>query len=721
MAGVYPPSDDPMLTPHGVTLAASSLAAGLRLPPSGELEDEEEGDDEESEAMSLEDLEAFLNTEMTECDSVQMTLSEQRKLATDYYHGELYGDEEDGRSKVVTREVQDTVNAIMPNLMRIFFGPEHVAEFSPRGPEDVGLAEQMTDYVDYVFKVDNPGFMVLYTAFQDALIRATGPVKWWWEKSTEVTEDEFSGLSEEAVMQLAADTAADGGEIFPMPGPDGLYSALVRRKRTSGQIRVQAIPPEEFLISAKARDIDSARVVAHRRLVSVSELVSMGYDEEEIEEYANISAIEPFYSEARKRMPVHTPWDSSTTDEAGREVLYTEAYAKVDFDGDGIAELRKICAVGENYHILHHEPANERPFADFCPQPEAHTVFGTSIAELVMDIQRIKSSVFRRILDSLAQSIHPRTAIVEGQANLDDVMNTAMGAPIRMRAPGMVQPFVVPFVGPQALPVVDYFDQVKQDRTGISKAAAGLDADALQSTTKAAVAATVSAANSRIEMIARIFAETGMKRIMQGVAKLAARHQDKARIVRLRNQWVQVSPADWNTSFDVQVNVAVGAGTVEEKVMALERIAQRQEAILQQYGPQNPLVTVAQYRNTLAKIIEFAGFRDPGQFFSPVPHDYQPPPPQPPQDPQAQATTLLAQVQAEQIRADIAMKREELALKHQEMLLRDDRERDKNEAEILLKVREMELKYQASVDTAQITAAINRERAQQPMGGNELG
>lgn len=717
MAGAFYTPDDPMLTPHGASPAVSSLAIGLRLPTDGESEDDGEDEDPESEGMTIEDLEAFLNSEMTECDSVQTTLSEQRKLATDYYHGELYGDEEEGRSKVVTREVQDTVNAIMPNLMRIFFGPEHAAEFSPRGPEDVAMAEQMTDYADYVLKVDNPGFMILHTAFQDALIRATGPVKWWWEKSQEIIEDRYEGLAEEAMLQLAADTKAAGGEVAVSQAPDGSYAVIVRRRKSSGIARVEAIPPEEFLISAKARDIDSARMVAHRRLVPVSDLVAIGYDEDELEEYANASAIEPFYSEARKRMPVHTPWDNSSTDEATREVLYTEAYAKVDFDGDGIAELRKICAVGENYHILHHEPVSERPFANFCPQPEAHTVFGSGIAELVMDIQRIKSSVFRRILDSLAQSIHPRTAIVEGQVNVDDVLNTAMGAPIRQRAPGMVQPFVVPFVGPQALPVVDYLDQVKQDRTGISKAASGLDADALQSTTKAAVAATVSAANSRIEMIARIFAETGMKRMMQGIARLAARHQDTARVVRLRNKWVQVSPADWNTDFDVQVNVAVGAGTIQERLMALERIAQRQEAILQQYGPQNPLVTVSQYRETLAKIIELSGFRDPGQFFNPVPPDYQPPPSQQAQDPQAQATMMLAQVQTEQIRADIAMKREELALKQREMLLRDDRERDKNEAELLLKARELELKYSMPVDATAIAAAINRPREQQPMEG----
>jgi hypothetical protein len=342
----------------------------------------------------------------------------------------------------------------------------------------------------------------------------------------------------------------------------------------------------------------------------VSELVAMGYEKDEVEPYANeVDELED-NEERFIRNPQATIELANRSDIAAKKVLYVESYVRIDMDGDGIAELRRICTVGQGYEVMRNEPADMIPFAVFCPDPEPHTFFGLSVADQVMDIQLIKSNIQRNMLDSLALAIHPRVGVVEGQVNVDDVLNTEVGGVIRMRAPGMVQPFSMPFVGQQAFPMLDYMDAMKESRTGITKAAAGLAADSLQSSTRAAVAATVSASQQRIELIARIFAESGMKRLFTGLLKLAVQNQRAERMVRLRGQFVPVDPRSWDANMDVIINIALGGGTEQEKVAVLTTVLAKQEQILQQAGMDNPLVSLAQYRNTLAQILALSGFKD---------------------------------------------------------------------------------------------------------------
>jgi hypothetical protein len=289
---------------------------------------------------------------------------------------------------------------------------------------------------------------------------------------------------------------------------------------------------------------------------------------------------------------------------------------------------------------------------------------------------------------------------------MEDVLNTEVGAVIRMRAPGMVQPFTQPFVGEAAFPMVEYLDDVKQNRTGISKAAAGLDADALQSTTKAAVSATINAAHQHIELIARIFAETGMRRLFQGIIKLVAENQDKARMVRLRNDFVPIDPRSWNTNMDVIVNVGVGDGTVQDRITVLQMVAMRQEEILKTAGPSNPMVSLGQYTNTLTKMLELSGIKDTQNYFSKLPPDYK----LPEQPPKKTPEEMLAEVQAQSIQADIQKKAAELELERDKMIRADDRERDRIEQDGILRRYDMELKYNTQIQTAEINATLNKDR-----------
>ena len=682
-----------------------------------------QGEMQEDEVMSEEQLQGVISSEIYDAISfIDDDIGGNRALATEYYYGLPFGNEEDGRSQVVSMDVRDTVQGILPSLMRIFFGPERVVEFAPQGPEDIASAEQATDYVDFIFKRDNPGFKILHSAFKDALVRKVGIVKYWWDESVEVKAESFSMLDEQTMMFLTQDPDIEISAVreYPIPGmaeqnlaqgimtpPPMMYDVEIKRRVKSGKVKIEALPPEEFLIDRRAKSIDEATFVGHRTMKTVSDLVAMGYDYDEMVEVAGNGNDFDNNEEYTARNPFAVISTANNGDPSSKSVLYIEGYLKVDFDGDGIAEMRRICTVGTGNKVMRNEIVAERQFADFCPDPEPHTFFGMCPADVVMDIQRIKSSVQRGILDSLAQAINPRTAIVEGQANMDDVLNTEVGAVIRMRAPGMVQPFTTPFVGQAAFPMLDYLDDIKQTRTGISKAASGLDADALQSTTKAAVSATVNAAHQHIEMIARTFAETGLRKLFTGILKLVIENQDKERMIRLRNTFVPIDPRSWDANMDVIVNVGVGDGTLEDRINILNQVAMRQEMILKETGVNNPVVSLPQYTNTLSKLLQLAGIKDSQNYFNQLPVDFQlPPPPEPKLTPEE----MLAQVQVQSIQADIQKKAAELDLERQKMIMSDDRERDRVEQDGILRRYELELKYGVQIQSAEINAAMNKDR-----------
>jgi hypothetical protein len=676
------------------------------------------------------ELQAIITQDLTDAISyVDSDLSPTRARGTEYYRGDLFGNEVEGNSKVVAMEVRDTVSAMLPSLMKVFFSSENVVEFVPRGPEDVKSAQQATDYVNYIFQNDNSGFLTTYAIFKDALVRKCGIAKFYWTDDEKVQIDDYTGLDEQTLQMVMQEPDAQVKIVVSYPDPDidemqmttidpmtgqpvtmpapMLHDVQVKRVTKDGRITVMAVPPEELLLDRRARSFDDATIIAHRQMATVADLLAMGYDQDEIDENISSSDLDS-NDEYLARQPLSTTFGENAANPMMQRVLYIEAYSRVDYDGDGLPELRKICCMGSGYKVVRNLPASYIPFADFPCDPEPHTspLEAMSIFDITHDLQEIKSEILRNTLDSLAQSIHPRTAIVEGQVNIDDVLNNETGAIIRMRAPGMVQAMSTPFVGQAAFPMLEYMDQIREDRTGMSKAAMGLNADALQSSTKAAVAATVSASQSRIELTARILAE-GMKKLFKGILFLVVTHQDKARIVRMRNEFVTIDPSHWETSMDASINIGLGNGDTNERLQGLMMIMAKQEQILQQLGTQNPLVTPQQFSNTLRKIVELSGFKDASSYFQDIPADYVPPAPP---APKATPEELLAQVQAESIKADIQKKAAELELKRQQMVMDDDLKRDQMAQDLYLKKYEIELKYNSQINTAEIDAAQNIDR-----------
>ena len=659
-------------------------------------------------------------------DYIDGFIAPARATATQYYRGDPFGNEEEGRSQIVMTEVRDTVQAIIPSLLRIFTASEDIVEFAPRNAATVDLAAQQTDYINYVFYNDNPGFAILHAAFKDALVRKTGIIKWRWSEDTEISEAEYTDLDqaqvalltqdpdveivelEENTVQEAVVDPASGMTVSPAQTS---YNVRIRRNIPRNKVVIEAVPPEEFLIAREARDLDHAAYVGHRSLKTMSELIAMGYKKEDIEKYASQGDVFSINYEAQTRNPAIMSFmmHADNPDPSMRRVLYVESYVRIDKDGDGIAELRKVCSIGNSHHILHDEVATDVPFAFFCPDPEPHMIIGQSIADQTMDLQQIKSSIVRNTMDSLAQVIHPRTVVVEGQVNLDDVMNNETGAIIRARSIGAVQPLAEPFVGQAAMPLIAYMDQIRAQRTGISQASQGLDPDVLQSTTKAAVTATVQGAQERIELIARLFAENGMKRLFKGLLKMVVRHQDRPRTIKLRGKWVEVDPRYWDSDLDVQVNVGLGHGTDSDKMAFLMQIAAKQEQIMQILGPANPLADVSKYRNTLAQICTLAGFKDASRYFGDVD----------PQQMQAvlsqgqnkpDPTTMLAQVEAQKTQAGIVRENMKVQADVEDSLRLDRRERERLQMESMIKLAEIEAKYGNIENVKRLEGSIMAEQ-----------
>lgn len=667
-----------------------------------------------SDAMSGADFQSLV-TEVFDAgiEFVDGSLADDRAEATDYYNAEKFGNEEDGRSQVVLSEVRDTVNGLLPSLLRPIFGPDGVVEFVPRKAEDVEKARQATDFVQYIFEEENAGFLAAHSVLKDGMLKKLGIFKWGYDEKAGMKAGAIEGVSDE---DIAALEAVEGFTLTrAVAAGEGLSDIEFTVAAPEGKPWVKAVPPEEFLFTPQARDRDTALFLGHRQNLSKGELRALGVPEKMIEEAQALMTGDDLGDSlediARREAGAGTADDDPEAGDANEKILYIEGYLRADFDGDGIAELRKVCTVGPKHTVWHNRPTNHVPFSFFTPDPEPHAILGSSTADRTMDIQLVKSSLLRGALDSLSASLFPRVEYVEGEVSVEDLLNTEIGAPIRVTRPGMTNQQKVNFTGEAAFLFLEYFDSVKEQRTGHSKGAMGLDADALQSSTKTAVNAAVSGAQEQKELIVRVFAEMALKPMFRGLYRLIMEHQPKQTVAKLRGTWVEVDPSQWDPNMDVRVTVALGSGLTEEKIATLTSLYEAQMGILQTGGFSNPLVTPWHLRNTIADILRLRGRPDVDRYIAPVDKNWQPPQPEtPPSDAQIAAAAMREVEQIKMLKEfaikeeEIAIKREELALKQREAEMAHEREREKLSMEATLKRYELQLKFQADISKAKLAA-----------------
>lgn len=656
-------------------------------------------------------------------------LNAARERALGLYNGDPLGDEEEGRSQIIMTEVKDTVSAVMPTVIRVFCGAERPVEFAPQADGDEEQARQATDYVQHVCFVENDGFRAIHDAALDAFQLKAGWIRWYWDSTVDVKTEKYAGLLEQQTAALITQPGVRALRVVRRPATEDelmglqgspesqliqlrpgmpllLYDVTITRRVARNRPVFEAVQSEWVRIDPDASGPHDARGTFIVRVIPISNLVARGFDEDELLQYAGEATPRTTNQVTRKRDELaagvgRTP----TQDDAMRLITHTEGWVRIDYDGDGIAELRHIEAVGDSgQHIISNEGASHVQIARITPFFVAHKCIGESYADRIGDLQAINSRVVRNILDSMAESIHPRTVIVDGQVPIDDVLNTEMGAVIRERQPGAVRELQKAFIGQQAMPVVELMAAIKEQRTGITQASQGLTADALQSTTAIGISAQLSAAQDRMELVMRCLAE-GLKYAYSGLLDLMCEHQDRPRMVRLRGKWVPVDPRAWMARFQVVVDPAVGRGTLTERLQILSAVAGKQEQILQTLGPSNPLVTLGQYSNTLSDMLTAAGIRNEGRYFQDLPTNFSPPPPPPKPSPDE----LLAQVEVMKSNNNAASDRAQNQQKTQQMLLDDDRQRDEAKVQALLQLADLMGKYpHLNLDGRVITTLLDR-------------
>jgi len=666
-------------------------------------------------------------------------LSQSRRKSLEYYLGDKLGTEIDGRSQVVSTDVSDTVESILPNLLRVFTASDNVVRCDPVTAEDVPLAEQASAYLNHVFYKENNGFQLLYNFFKDALIEKNGFLKIYYDESETVEHETYKNLTkaekdalndtkddieevEEEVFEdesakedyekLIEQYEARGIDVSQVQKPDfTLYNCKIKRTKKAGKVKIESVPPEEFLISRNAKSIEEADFVSHKVLMSRSDLVAMGYDEEEVNSLPK-SDEDIFNTEEIVRSRNIDEYNIDTaTDKSTEKVLVYESYVRYDFDEDGVAELRKIISAGDSgYMVLENMPCDNIPFVTITPIPMPHRFYGRSISELVEDIQLMKSTVMRQLLDNMYLTNNNRVAIMDGMVNMDDLLTTRPGGVVRTKQPPnqVMQPLQAQPISNQAFPMLNYLDTVREARTGITKSAQGLDADTLNSKTATGVNTLMTQTQMRSELIARIFAETGVKDLFRKIFELMIKYQDKEKIVMLNNQYVPVRPTEWKDKFNINIVVGLGTGSKEQQIMMLNNILERQlQAFQLQGGKEMPMVTLKNMYNTLSKIIENAGLKNVESYFvnPDVGKQMMPPPTPPPLTPIEKIEFTRIDAENKRKIADLELQYQELQQKSQEMAL-----------DFEAKIKDMALKYNTQLDTAKIKADADLDKMM--MSGN---
>lgn len=540
---------------------------------------------------------------------------------------------EDGRSGVVSLDVADTVGWMMPDLMRLFFAGDRIVDYQPTGPEDEEYTEQSSDFINHVFVNECDGYNVVWDAAHDGLVLRNGVIKYWWDEQPEHQTRSFSGLDEEAFAQVVLN---DDVEVLEhdtssqsVLGPDGqeleveTHDVKVRKLTRNGRIKVESVPPEEFLIDTRAKKIDDARFVAHRYEATRSELIKDGYDRDVVEDLPTGTTLESDEEHLARDEEYETSVYSPRHDTAMEVVEVFECYILYDYNNDGVAEWCKVVMAGgsDGRNILDWEEwGDPLPFVDLNPERVPHRFEGRSIADQTMDVQNVKTVLLRNTLDNLYDSINPERVAIEGQViDPDSLQNPRFGEVHRVKSDiNAIKDLQKPFVASEAFGMLDYWDNVVQRRTGVSQHSKAMEPERLQNQNATSAVLTQSQAHAKVELVGRNYSNGGLKRLFKGMLQLMVNHQDREMVVKLRNKWVTVNPSLWNPNMDAVVNTGLGTGSRERDLGMLQMILEIQKEVVANLGPDNPIVKPSQLHNTVEKIIHSAGMQTADMFFTEV-------------------------------------------------------------------------------------------------------
>jgi hypothetical protein len=656
-------------------------------------------------------------------------LTNERAVALDRYHGRPYGNEVEGRSAVVSKDLSEAVDWAMPAIMRIFTNGKTVATLDPVGPEDEAQAELETEYVNQVLMKDNPGWIVLHDAIKDALLLKNGYVKHFWDETEKVETVEYQGLAIEEVQRLMQDLAADRCEvkilgqdekIIQTPqGPMPVYDLELVIKRKEGKVVIEAVPAEEVRVSRKCRgSLQDSPFVEHVTTKTRSDLIEMGMKRDFVESLPAYTESNYGNSQSLSRDSVSDESTSytgtSVNDRSMDEIEYAEAYVRVDWDGDGVAELRRVVTVGKQ--IPDGKEWNtaipECALTTFVAKRVPHRHVGESLYDDLGDLQEIKTVLMRQMLDNIYLVNNSEKAVNE-RVNLNDFMTSLPGGIKRIEGiepvAGAFMPIVTPSIVGDILPVIGFIDDVKESRTGITKASAGLDPDTLSNVTKGAFMENMNRASQKIEMITRMICETGVRELVLRVHSLLTRYQDKQRIVRMAGKYVPINPQGWRERTDVTVNVGLGTGNEEDKQRKLMLVAQMQRDMLAPVG----MVEAKQAHQLFVDVAKSMGFDTPDKYaMSPDSPEFQQKMAQPQPDPalQLEQAKQQGQMQLAQVKAqsDVMIEREKAQAQMQVDITRQQAEAEQKQMQIQQEA--MLEQFKAQLEAQQERARLDLEQ-----------
>lgn len=577
-------------------------------------------------------------------------LQRDRSEALQFYRGDnlpAYGDSGGGLSTVVSRDTMEAIESMMPSLCKPFVSGDEVVRFEPTGPEDEEGAKQATEYVNYVFNNHNDPFRVIYDSVKDGLLFRLGVAKVVHEVVEETSDDRYEGVDEFAIAAIdaAEDIEIVGGEVEG--NPDGTFNVNVQKTQKRGTYRVINVAPDAFMYEPRLRSLDDATFLGDHAEKTVGDLIAMGLPKAKCEKLA---AGRPSTMDTtdEERFSWEGESESLNDDDPARKVWVDECYIRCNYQGDGVLRWRRVIVAGADNTILLDEEADDHPYEAWTPIPEPHKLVGQSIADLTRDIQLNKTALQREANNALYLANRPMREVVEGQVNIDDLMQPAVDGIVRVKAAGMVNPIATgtPAVAAQAFAAIEYYDTTREARTGVTRYNQGLDANSLNKTATG-VSIISNASMQRQELIARQYAESFLKGVFRKLLKLVSRYQDKAAVVRLRGQWVEMDPTDWKTGYDMSVSVGLGTGNKQEMIGQLTNLLSIQQQVAEgQGGLVGPLVRWPNIHETLTRLTEAMGLKGVERYFA-DPESEEQAPQEPQEDPNAVAQAQLAAEQAD--------------------------------------------------------------------------
>tara|TARA_R110000851_G_scaffold325604_1_gene493723 strand:- start:36070 stop:38214 length:2145 start_codon:yes stop_codon:yes gene_type:complete len=623
-----------------------------------------------------------------------------------YYAGECDLPTQAGRSNAVKTEVRDMVRSAMPSIMRVLYQARKPVEYLPSDVKHAAFIEQQGLYINQLFS-SSGGYKIFYNSIMQAAKLKIGPIKTWWEEDPMPEYVSYNSLSEEQVEGLkdqydfevlAVDESPDVGELYDVRG---------RKYLPFGKIHIEDFPVYEFFVSRNATDLEGARVHGHHREVTVAEAIELGLECDDWDELMGPSPEDSRAAgQSRARRGYSTDdGERTSADLLQRKILLTEVYCKYDLEGSG-KEQRYCFVLGGTTHtyITHYE------IEDYCIDvvsldPQPYTVMGRSIYDLTHEKQDNETSILRAIIDNAHIANNPRYAADPKTTDFDDLMNNAISAPIKTRGTPAVQVVDIPFTAAALYPFLQYLEKDTEQQVGITKAATGLDPDALQSTNKEAVMNTIQMSQGQIELMARNAIETGLIGIFKKMLRLSIRHMDPLQVVRTKGTIIPIDTRMFDPDLAAEPNVGLGNASYQERAATLNFVLAKQEAIMAEYGMDNPFTGLAQIYNTIEDLVEIGGLKDTGRYFNIVTPTMEEkiaqakakadaeaaasmPPPMDPSTALLQVEEMRSKIKAMEVEARSKVEETKIQLKAAESAAKLDLDRDKMAQDRVISLRE---------------------------------